>query len=189
MTTVSIAPAATLGRWFWQAHEALRVEQRADVGEGRVAVRKMAGDRREDVAAVKRRGRDWQPQVAVRELPHLVDPTQRLRGWHEEPVVRPDQDVAAGCPNGDRPALSSDTGVDDRDVHPGREVRQRESEQEAAIADRVLPHRVPDVDDLRVAADREHYRPAGRGRAVQPEVGEEADHGARTLGRLHGWQS
>ena len=70
----------------------------------------------------------------------------------------------------------------DPDGHP----RQRERQQEGAVANRVLPDRVADVNDLRVTGDRQHHPAADRGRGVRPEVGEEADERARRrAGGLH----
>ena len=77
--------------------------------------------------------------------------------------------IAIGAPG------RADAGIDDGDMDPDRHERQRGAQHEGAVADRELPDAVGNVDDLRVAADAQDHPLAGRGRAVESEVGEEAD--------------
>ncbi len=145
----------------------------------------MRRHRREDVASVERRGRDRQPQVAIRELTRILDPAERLGRREQQPIVRPDEDVATPGPHADRPPLGADSGVDNAHVDADREVGEGEAEQECPVADRVLADGVGDIDDLRVAADGQHDRAAGGGGTIEAEVGEEAHDRARRA-RLHG---
>ena len=109
-------------------------------------------------------------------------PAERLGRVHQQPVVRTDEDVAAGDPERDRQALRADARVDDGDVDPDRHVRQGEDERAGPVADRVPRHLVVDVDDVRVRADPEHdrrgRRPAPTGRSRSRKV---------MTGRIGGW--
>ena len=122
--------------------------------------------------------------VGILEDAGLGGAAEDLRGRHEEAVVRPDEDVAAGDPDGDRQASRPDTRVHDRDVDPDRQPRHRRPEEVGALEDRELPDAVADVDDLGVRGDREHHAATDRRGEIRPEVGEEADdrsvHGPRS---------
>ena len=106
----------------------------------------------EDVAAVERRRRDRQPEVAVLERRAPRDPAEPLRRRDQQPVVRPDKTSPRPVEDGDRPPVRAHAGIDDRDVEPDREVRQRAPQEERAVADRELPDLVADVDDPGVRA-------------------------------------
>ena len=69
-------------------------------------------------------------------------------------------------------------GIHDDDVDADRQPRDGGPEQVGAVADRVLPDAVADVDDLGVAGDREHHAAADRRGGFRAEVGEEADDGS-----------
>ena len=66
----------------------------------------------------------------------LGDAAEALRGRQQQAVVRPDEDaVLLGGAQRDGAPLGPDLGVDDREVHAGREVRQRAPQHERAGAD------------------------------------------------------
>ena len=125
--------------------------------------------------------RPWKLEVIVGSMrsrfssdARLGDAAERLGGGDEQAVVRPDQDVAAGDPQGHRQTLRADTRVDDRDMGAYRHVRQGEDEGPRALTDGVARDLVADVDDVGVGADAEHHAATDR-RSGRPEVGEEGD--------------
>ena len=126
----------------------------------------------------KRARDDGQHQVAVLEGAGRHDPAQPLRRRHEQPVVRPDQDVAAADPERDAATLRPDAGIDDRHVDADRHVREGERERARALPDRVARHLVADVDDQRIRRDPVHHATAD-GRSGRPEVRGEGDDGTR----------
>ena len=81
----------------------------------RLADREVGGDRGEDVPAVEGRARPGSIHVAVLEErgPRRCRRARSAAG-QEQPVVRPDQDVAAGRPDADRPAIRAHARIDDR---------------------------------------------------------------------------
>ena len=129
-------------------------ELRPDIGERRVAGRQMSGRWREDVPTVKGRAYDWPPEVRIRQLTCLDRSTQRVGSRQQESVVRPDEDVASFRAKSDRPAVGADARVDDADMDADGQVGEGCAEDERSVANRVLPDRVADVDDLRGRADR-----------------------------------
>ena len=70
-----------------------------------------------------------------RDVDRLDRAAEALGGQREQPVVGPDEDaVLLGGAHGDRAALAADLGVDDREVHAGREVGQRAAQHQRAGA-------------------------------------------------------
>ena len=103
-------------------------------------------------------------------------PPRRSAAGTSRPLSGPIRTSPRRDADRDRPARRADAGVDDRDVEPDRQVRQRAPQRERPVADRVLADLVGEVDDLGVGADAEHDRPADRrGRVAQAEVGEQRD--------------
>ena len=152
----------------------------------RGAAREVRGGGREHVAAVEGAGDERQAVGGVLEEARLDDAAQALGRGHEQPVVGPDEHVAARDPQGDRPACRAHARVDHRHVEPERRVRERAPQREGAVADRVLADLVRQVDDLGVGADVEDDGAADRrGHVAQPEVGEQRDDG--TAGHGVGW--
>src|SRR5437016_4474768 len=75
-----------------------------------------------------------------------------------------------------RAARRADSRVDDRDVEPDRQVRQRAPEEQCAVADRVLPDLVADVDDPGFGCDADDHAGTDRGRRIaEAEVGQQCD--------------
>ncbi|GIW20666.1 MAG: hypothetical protein KatS3mg065_0962 [Chloroflexota bacterium] len=160
-----------------ETDEILRRDGRADGLEG-YARRQMGRHGGEDVAAVEGRGDGLATEGGVREEASLDDPAEGLGGRDEEPVVGPDEDVAAPDPKTDRPALGPDAGVDDGDVDAHRQIREGEDEPPCTVGDGKLPNGVADVEDRRLGTDAEDDTPADGGRDVGPEVAQEADEGS-----------
>jgi hypothetical protein len=81
------------------------------------------------------------------------------RALHElgqQPVVRPDQDLAIDLDNRDRPG-SAHTRIDDGDVHrPRREVAVRPRQPESALDDVLGRHVVHQVDQRRLRVTAQH---------------------------------
>ena len=111
-----------------------------------------------------------------------VTPPSRSAAGTRRPLSGPIRTSPRAVRRRDRPAIRADARIDDRDVDPDREPRHGRREEVGAVADRVLRDRVADVDDLRVARDREHDAAADGGGPVEPEVGQEADDRPRTIG-------
>src|SRR3954454_23574707 len=109
------------------------------------ARRQVPGDRAEDVAAVEGRRGVRQPEVAVLEESRFRHTPDAVDRRHQEAVVRTDEHVAAAGPDRDRPSVRADSGVDDSDVDPDGQKRDRGPEEEGAVTDRVLPDAVAEV--------------------------------------------
>jgi hypothetical protein len=77
---------------------------------------------------VEARRDDRQHQVAVLDRSNFADPAQALRRANQQPVVRTDEDVAAGDLDRDSQPVRADARVDHRDVDPDRHVRQGEDQ-------------------------------------------------------------
>ena len=128
----------------------------------------------EDVPPVEARTDLWQPELIGLQQPCLDDPAESRGAGNQQPVVRPDQDVAASDPQGDRPSLRPDPRVDDRDVTPHGQIRQRAPEQQRAVADRELSDLVADIHDPRVRRDGQDHPMQDRSRRIaRPEVGQQ----------------
>ena len=111
-----------------QSHQGVQ----RDLGPNRLerhTGRQVAGHRGEDVAAVEAVRDGVEHQLAVLERSGLDDPAERLAALDQQPVVRPDQDVAAAGSQAQRQSIRADTRVDHGHVHPDRHVGQREGER------------------------------------------------------------
>ena len=117
----------------------------------------------------------FQPQGAVFQRARLGDAAEGLCPEQHQAIVGSHQHVAARHPQGDGPPFRAHPGIDNGEMHARRHERQRRAQDERAVADRVLPDGVGQVDDLRVRADREHDPAADGGGAIEPKVGEERD--------------
>jgi hypothetical protein len=107
----------------------------------------------------------------------LVDAAKGVRRREEQAVVRPDEQAAVACPQGERPAMASDPRVDDREMDADRHVRKRVAENKRALQHLLWRDPVGDVDDLRLGRDPLHHAMARTDEVVlQPEVGEKGDH-------------
>ena len=101
--------------------------------------------------------------------------TEHPRRRQQQPVVRPDEEVAAGGPQGDGPARGADTRVDDRQVHADRQVPDGPGQQEGAVADGELGDLVVQVEESRVRGDPPHDPATGGRCRLAPEIGQERD--------------
>jgi hypothetical protein len=98
----------------------------------------MGGDRREDVAAMERPadGPAMVPPVGQHDPPRA----REVKAEAEESVVRSDEVVPPRL-DGDRPALSADSGIHDREMHrAGREEPPRAFQQKSAAPDVLRGH-------------------------------------------------
>ncbi len=122
--------------------------------------------------------------VGVCELMGGSDAAEALRRGKQQPVVRPDIQPAFAVAECEGPARSADAGIDDREMHARRHVRQRVREHQRGLQHVAGPHAVREVDDLDVRRDPLHHAVAGADEVVlEPEVGEEGDeHLERTYG-------
>ena len=84
----------------------------------------------------------------ARDVDGLHGAPEALDGQRQQAVVGPDEDaVVLGGAHRHGAALAADLGVDDREVHAGREVGQRAAQHERAGAHVVAIDAVGDVDD------------------------------------------
>ena len=67
----------------------------------------------------------------MRDVDGFDDTPCVLGGWHQQPVVRADEDATLGESQRDRSPRGADVRIDHRDAHPGRRVRQRAPEVRA----------------------------------------------------------
>ena len=114
--------------------------------------RESGRDGREDVAAVERRRNRLQPKLRVRDVDRLYHATRVLCGKRQQPVVRPDQDPAVGEPQRDRAPLGADVRVDHREVHAGRQERERPAQHQRAGLDVVARDAVREIDNAAIWA-------------------------------------
>jgi hypothetical protein len=158
-------------------HDQLARVERSARRRQRRAAGQPRGHRGEDVAAVER-GRDrFQPPRRGRDLDRLGDAAEALGGRRQEAVVRTDQQAALiRGPQRHRPPPGADVGVDDGQVHPGRQVRQRALEHGGGGAHVVARDAVRDVDDAGVGADPGDHAVHDADELVgEPVVREEGD--------------
>ncbi len=130
-------------------------------------------------------GGGGQPPRSVGQLTDGGCATQRIGGELEQPVIRTDEDVTSLGLDADRPAFRADARIDDGNVDADRHERQRGPQDHGSVADRVLGHGVRHIDDPGGGADIEHDAAAGRGRAVEAEVGQERDERWSLGGHAH----
>ena len=104
-------------------------------------------------------------------------PPKRSRGERQQAVVGADEDaVVLGRAQRDRAPLAADLGVDDREMHARRAVRQRAAQDERAGAHVVARDAVGDVDDARLGRDARDHAVADPDEVVgEAVVGEERD--------------
>src|SRR5207249_1605019 len=75
-----------------------------------------------------------------------------------------------------RAACAADTGVDDREVHPGRKVRDRVAQHDRALQHRLRLDAVRYIDDANVRGDaRDHAVTRPDEVVLETEVGEKRD--------------
>ena len=128
----AVLVAAGAGRV--QRRELVGVDRVARVGQRR-AGRQVRGHRREQVAPVEGGRRRLEAVRRARDVDGLDGAAEALDGQREQAVVGPDEDaVLLGGAHRDGAALAADLGVDDREVHAGREVGQRAAQHERAGA-------------------------------------------------------
>ena len=121
--------------------------------------------------------------LRIGELVRLRDSGAARRG-EQEPVVGPDEEPPGFVAKRQRPAGAADAGIDDREVHPDRHVRDRVRKHERALEHRLWRDAVRDVDDLRFRSDRLHDSVARANEIVlEAEVAQERDEHARSVTR------
>ena len=129
-----------------QRRELVGVDRVAGVGERR-AGRQVRGHRREEVAPVEGRRRRLEAVRRARDVDGLHGASEALDGQRQQAVVGADEDaVVLGGAHRHGAALAADLGVDDREVHAGREVGQRAAQHERAGAHVVAVDPVADVE-------------------------------------------
>ena len=164
------------------------------VGVDRVAGAARAARRRRAARPPGRRGRGrgTSPTPARggagerRDVDRLDDAAEALRGQREQAVVGADEDpVLLGGAQRDRAALAADLGVDDREVHARRAVRQRAAQHERAGAHVVAGDAVGEVDDPRLGRDPRDDAVADADEVVvEAVVGQEGDDRCHRTARL-----
>ena len=101
----------------------------------------------------------------------------------QEPVVGADERATVARSNRDSPAVPADIGIDDGEMHPDGQVRNRVAEDDRALEHRLGRDPVRDVDHPDLGSDPGDHAVAGADELVlQAEVGEECDH-------RHPWDS
>ena len=133
-TVARIRDRADLRRGQLEPDERVRVDRRPELAE-RDAEREVRGGRREEVAPVERARHRVERVRGVRELVRLDDAAEALGCGQEQPVVGADVEPALRVAQRERAARAADAGIDDREVHAGRHVRQRVRERERALED------------------------------------------------------
>ena len=156
------------------ADEARRVDLVAEIVEVR-ACRQMRSDRREAVARLEGLRDLREVILRVGEASRSLD-AEAVRSDHQQSVVRSDKDPALAGPDRDGAATAANAGIDDRQVHRRRKVRDGACENQRALSHRLGRDPVGDVEDLGVAGDPLHHAPADADEVVlEPEVGQERD--------------
>src|SRR3954453_6053284 len=115
-----------------------------------------------------------EPQIAVLDHAGLDDPAETLGRFHEEAVVRADQDVTPARLERHGQPFGANAWVDDRHVRPDRHVGQGEHEARRAVTDGEPRHLMVDVDHVGVGRNAEHHAATDRRRGGT-EVAEEGD--------------
>ena len=130
----SAAVVVARARGMCSGVELVGVDRVAGVGERR-AGRQVRGHRGEDVAPVEGRRRRLEAVRRARDVDGLDGAAEALDGQRQQAVVGADEDaVVLGGAQRHGAALAADLGVDDREVHAGREVGQRAAQHERAGA-------------------------------------------------------
>ena len=132
--SVSSAAVARPGLGKRERHEVRRIDRRADVLDTARPIARCA-------ATGAKMSRPWNVATPIVRQPSARgsrgrcdrdDAAEPLRRRHEQAVVGADQDVAARGRIAIGQALGADAGVDDRQVHADRHVRQRRPERAGA---------------------------------------------------------
>jgi hypothetical protein len=160
-----------------ERHELAGVERAPGLGQRR-APGERRRHRREQVAAVERRGHRAQTVRRPADLDRLDHAAELLGRRDEQAVVGPhEQPLLLGAAHRDRAAPPADLGVDDRQVHAGRRERQPAPQHQRPRADVVPRDAVRQVDHARVRGDARDHRVADADEVVvQSVVAEEGDH-------------
>ena len=146
----------------------------------RDSAREVRRRRGKDVSPVEGRRHGLQRVLAVRDLVGGGDPAELLRRRDEQTVVGPDVEPPVASAQSDRPALATNAGIDDREMHALGEVGERVREHDRPLQHAVRLDPVRDVDDLDLGSDPLHDAVAGADEVVlEPEVGQERDQHVR----------
>ena len=161
-----------------------RDERRRVEGGAKIAERRAGGQRgrhrRKDIAAVKGAGARLQHEALVGQLHRFAHAAQRGSSSGQQPVVRPDQHVAAPCAHGDGPALGADPRIHHAHVDANRHIGQHVDPGERAPPDVKRRDLVRDVHQPRIrCAPHDHATAAPCGIVAVPKISHQRDAGHR----------
>src|SRR5439155_15891569 len=96
----------------------------------------------------------------ARDADRLHRAPRALPGQAQQSVVGPDEDATVPATHGNGPPLGAHLWIDDRHVHPDREVTQGVAQDDRALTDVVARYSVRDVDNRDPWPDRPDHRVA-----------------------------
>jgi hypothetical protein len=118
---------------------------------------------------MERGGDPREEQVGRGDLVRCRDPAEDPRRRHEQAVIGTDERVAADRADRDGPPGGADPRIDDSQMHADRQVADHPRQQERPVPDRVLAHRVGEIEDPSIRCDAPHHPAADRRGGFRPK--------------------